>query len=427
MPPNKTMIDSWDNVPLYYPHQQATITQQKETTQNVWPNCEIDKTLQDRPFVAYLDQFSLPSFEPLSMRETRVTSISSLRHGLCRTPSPQTTRSHDLNPTNTTNMNSPNTIPDHNDITIPVYLYKSNSIVVPHQISTNAVRKSSLFMPQLSSTLTNTTHTTNPPLSVPIPNSPVSSVSSQSSQSSLSSNQTSKNHTLARSKRDNHILSEQRRRNMIRTGFKEMTDLIPTLKNISQSKSIILFKAADYMKDLERRNKHLRDKLSALQWRAKLKAGQIKHHPVKSSPLVPLPHRDHLKQVRILEDQIRQQQRLLTQHNLPTPTPTPTIMQSNHDHNLVNTFSSTATHSQQQQQQQPSSHVHTTAHNTQAILVPMSKEDNSFIQWHSSSSASSSASSLAVPSLSIPADEDFGLESAQRDRWLSCGKMNQFQ
>ncbi|KAI9024974.1 hypothetical protein CLU79DRAFT_745660 [Phycomyces nitens] len=363
MPPNKAMIDSWDNVPLYYPQQ---LPLKQKDTQTTWKPCEIDKAVQDRPFVTYLDQLSLASYESLSMRE-QVTSISSLRDGLCRTPSPQTTSHPALS--HATHSHGP-------DIATPVYLYKSNTLVVPHQISTGSARKSTaLPMPQQPST----------------PASPVSSVSSQSSQSSQSSNPA--RNFSAKSKRDNHILSEQRRRNMIRTGFKEMTDLIPTLKNISQSKSIILFKAADYMKDLERRNKHLRDKLASLQWRAKLK-GQVKHHPVKSSPLVPLSHQDHLKQVRLLQDQIRQQQRLLIQHNLPT-------MQSNPNH--VNNFTP-----------------------TQAIVMPMSKEDHSPITWHSSS-ASSSASSLTIPSLSIPIDTEFGPENVQHDSWLSSSKLNHFQ
>jgi len=53
-------------------------------------------------------------------------------------------------------------------------------------------------------------------------------------------------------KRANHIASEQKRRNTIRAGFKELTDIIPTLKNVNNSKSTILFKAVDYIKYLEK-------------------------------------------------------------------------------------------------------------------------------------------------------------------------------
>ncbi|KAI9315666.1 Myc-type, basic helix-loop-helix domain-containing protein, partial [Dichotomocladium elegans] len=66
-------------------------------------------------------------------------------------------------------------------------------------------------------------------------------------------------------RRANHIASEQRRRNAIRNGFKELTELIPTLKNIHHSKSTILFKASEYIRHLEKRNRHLRDRLGSLQ------------------------------------------------------------------------------------------------------------------------------------------------------------------
>ncbi|KAI8877490.1 hypothetical protein K501DRAFT_260310 [Backusella circina FSU 941] len=66
-------------------------------------------------------------------------------------------------------------------------------------------------------------------------------------------------------KRANHIASEQKRRNTIRGGFKDLTNIIPTLKNLSHSKSTILFKAVDYMKQLDRRNKGLKDHLHRLQ------------------------------------------------------------------------------------------------------------------------------------------------------------------
>ncbi|KAI8146688.1 hypothetical protein BJV82DRAFT_534050 [Fennellomyces sp. T-0311] len=68
-------------------------------------------------------------------------------------------------------------------------------------------------------------------------------------------------------KRANHIASEQKRRSTIRTGFKDLTDLIPTLKNINNSKSTVLFKAVDFIKHLEKRNKGLNDKIAQLEKR----------------------------------------------------------------------------------------------------------------------------------------------------------------
>ncbi|KAK3836610.1 MAG: Myc-type, basic helix-loop-helix domain-containing protein, partial [Linnemannia elongata] len=61
-------------------------------------------------------------------------------------------------------------------------------------------------------------------------------------------------------KRANHIASEQKRRNTIRNGFKDMTDIIPDLKDVNSSKSTILFKAVDFIKYLERRNRILQEK-----------------------------------------------------------------------------------------------------------------------------------------------------------------------
>lgn len=71
-------------------------------------------------------------------------------------------------------------------------------------------------------------------------------------------------------KRANHIASEQKRRSTIRSGFKELTDIVPTLKNINNSKSTVLFKAVEYIKYLEKRNKSLREKISALEVRVQV-------------------------------------------------------------------------------------------------------------------------------------------------------------
>ncbi|KAI1301019.1 hypothetical protein EDD11_005876 [Mortierella claussenii] len=68
-------------------------------------------------------------------------------------------------------------------------------------------------------------------------------------------------------KRANHIASEQKRRNTIRNGFKDMTDIIPDLKDVNSSKSTILFKAVDFIRHLERQNRMLQDKASRLESR----------------------------------------------------------------------------------------------------------------------------------------------------------------
>ncbi|KAM3579140.1 hypothetical protein VKS41_008364 [Umbelopsis sp. WA50703] len=81
-------------------------------------------------------------------------------------------------------------------------------------------------------------------------------------------------------KRANHIASEQKRRNTIRTGFKELTDIIPTLKNINNSKSTILFKAVEYIRYLERRNRGLRERVGGLEVRVEVEGrmGNLMNH-----------------------------------------------------------------------------------------------------------------------------------------------------
>ncbi|KAI7869284.1 hypothetical protein BDF14DRAFT_343401 [Spinellus fusiger] len=71
-------------------------------------------------------------------------------------------------------------------------------------------------------------------------------------------------------KRANHIASEQKRRSTIRSGFKDLTDLIPALKNINHSKSTVLFKAVDYIHSLEKKTKQLQDRMKGLQLRAEM-------------------------------------------------------------------------------------------------------------------------------------------------------------
>ncbi|ORX71021.1 hypothetical protein K493DRAFT_412699 [Basidiobolus meristosporus CBS 931.73] len=68
-------------------------------------------------------------------------------------------------------------------------------------------------------------------------------------------------------KRANHIASEQKRRNMIRSGFRDLTEIVPSLRDMNNSKSTILFKAVDFIKRLERKNQRLKNKANTLQRR----------------------------------------------------------------------------------------------------------------------------------------------------------------
>lgn len=84
-------------------------------------------------------------------------------------------------------------------------------------------------------------------------------------------------------KRANHIASEQKRRSTIRNGFRDLTDLIPTLKNINNSKSTVLFKAVDFIRYLEKRNKGLKEKVGSLELRAQVE-GRMTHSNTIQKP-----------------------------------------------------------------------------------------------------------------------------------------------
>ncbi|KAJ5505094.1 hypothetical protein N7463_007968 [Penicillium fimorum] len=65
-------------------------------------------------------------------------------------------------------------------------------------------------------------------------------------------------------KRTNHILSEQKRRNLIRQGFEDLCTLVPALRGGGFSKSAMLTGAADWLEDLLRGNDILQGQLRDL-------------------------------------------------------------------------------------------------------------------------------------------------------------------
>jgi hypothetical protein len=56
-------------------------------------------------------------------------------------------------------------------------------------------------------------------------------------------------------KRSNHILSEQKRRNLIKRGFDDLHDLVPEIRNGGQSKSGILTETANFLEKIIEDNK----------------------------------------------------------------------------------------------------------------------------------------------------------------------------
>ena len=65
-------------------------------------------------------------------------------------------------------------------------------------------------------------------------------------------------------KRNNHILSEQKRRNLIKQGFDDLCELVPDLKGGGYSKSAMLVQAADWLENMLKGNEELRAMLAAL-------------------------------------------------------------------------------------------------------------------------------------------------------------------
>ncbi|RYP89789.1 hypothetical protein DL770_004083 [Monosporascus sp. CRB-9-2] len=61
-------------------------------------------------------------------------------------------------------------------------------------------------------------------------------------------------------KKQNHIASEQKRREAIRAGFDRLCELVPGLEGQGRSEGLVLKRTVDYMKEqLERRRKLVKD------------------------------------------------------------------------------------------------------------------------------------------------------------------------
>ena len=187
-------------------------------------------------------------------------------------------------------------------------------------------------------------------------------------------------------RRANHIASEQKRRQNIKNGFQQMTELIPSLKNMPHSKSTILFKAADYIKHCEKRNKGLRERLRQLQQRLALTS-------MAYDRVTPNSYASTQKRIRLLQQQLLQQQRLLLLHNILPPgmnaQPAPQLTHANH-----NFMQNTSMLMPQQQQHQQHSAItmpsSPTFASTPCLNIPADDEDASyhqhqqpFLQFHS--------------------------------------------
>ncbi|CAO3611221.1 unnamed protein product [Mucor fragilis] len=238
-------------------------------------------------------------------------------------------------------------------------------------------------------------------------------------------------------KRANHIASEQKRRNTIRGGFKELTEIIPTLKNINNSKSTILFKSVDYIKQLDKRNKALKDRLVQLQQKVQQKTLK-KHSNLPPSAIAALiAHKNQQKQLELLQEQLRVQQALLTKHNIqPHQSLYPTTHKASSNGGDYHSISipamidtpttSTTTSPTLQHASLPLSSPQTVnnsnsiSFSTPAALVMPSDEWQQHPHAHHQHPHQHSA-----PSFIIPADENYNQNHLSfRERLLSSGKLN---
>ncbi|KAI9320972.1 hypothetical protein BX666DRAFT_1913105 [Dichotomocladium elegans] len=155
-----------------------------------------------------------------------------------------------------------------------IYLKKSDSIATPYIIPSKRPDKKKLSDDQIQSL-----HLHHHPELRQQQQQKQHQLSSSSSVSSSARRSKPHKELLTEAeKRANHIASEQKRRTTIRSGFKDLTDIVPTLKNINNSKSTVLFKAVDYIKYLEKRTKHLREKIHTLELRLQVE-GRSAIHP----------------------------------------------------------------------------------------------------------------------------------------------------
>ncbi|KAI9770775.1 MAG: hypothetical protein M1840_003025 [Geoglossum simile] len=95
-----------------------------------------------------------------------------------------------------------------------------------------------------------------------------SSDSSSKRRKSQSGNQKAMRENLTEEqKRSNHIMSEQKRRNLIKQGFDDLCELVPDLKGGGYSKSAVLLQSADWLENLLKGNELLRNILASLEGR----------------------------------------------------------------------------------------------------------------------------------------------------------------
>ena len=91
-----------------------------------------------------------------------------------------------------------------------------------------------------------------------------SSRENSASQSRPSSVKSSRQHLTEEQKKSNHIISEQKRRDLIKQGYEGIREMVPALKDVKYSKGVMLEFAADWLEDIVKSNKDLRHQLASI-------------------------------------------------------------------------------------------------------------------------------------------------------------------
>ena len=74
-------------------------------------------------------------------------------------------------------------------------------------------------------------------------------------------------HLTEEQKKTNHIISEQKRRDLIAQGYEGIRQLVPALRDVKHSKGAMLESAADWLQDIVQTNEFLRAQLAAMKRR----------------------------------------------------------------------------------------------------------------------------------------------------------------
>ncbi|KAF3048098.1 hypothetical protein E8E12_010304 [Didymella heteroderae] len=89
------------------------------------------------------------------------------------------------------------------------------------------------------------------------PSASISESESKKKRASAAASKLARENLSEEQKRSNHILSEQKRRNLIKRGFDDLHDLVPEIRNGGLSKSSVLTEAANFLDKLIADNKQL--------------------------------------------------------------------------------------------------------------------------------------------------------------------------